>query len=212
MIQKNKSYFLIIFLFCLATAASWNLYFRQYIQKDTVDIKSFPMAVGDWTAEDLPISEADYDILETRNAFTRKYTDPGGNSVYLFVVYSQSNRKISHPPEICYTGSGVSILDNTHDSVPVASENLVIDVNRLLLSRGASEHVAFYWFKVGKAFTPNYWKQQGLIATKTLLGQSTSSALIRVSAEVLNGNKAETVQNLKKFVEAATSDFIKYLP
>ena len=207
----DKAYPVVLTLFILSILVSWRSYFKDYRQSDTVDIESFPMQIGDWVAEELPISEADYAILETRNAFTRKYTNPQGRGIYIFVVYSQSNRKISHPPEVCYTGSGVDVLENTRDSIPVPDANLMIYVNRLVLSKGTAKQLAFYWFKVGDIFTANYWKQQSLIALKTLLGQSASSALIRISSDVTAHDSVATVQVLKEFVELITPVLIGHL-
>lgn len=95
---------------------SLNLYFKVAKETDTVNIAEFPKAIGTWSSVDLPISAEDLSMLETKNAFVRKYTNKiDGGEVYLFLVYSQHNRKVAHPPEICYLGSGVTITENIRD-------------------------------------------------------------------------------------------------
>ena len=210
--MRDKNFILIVALFFISALLSWDLYFKKYIQKDTVDIKNFPTTIQSWKSEDLFISEADYAMLETRNVFVRRYTNPEGQEVYLFIVYSQNNRKVSHPPEICYTGGGVTILDQSLDSVTVPSLNLLLEINKLLLEKGATKQIAFYWFKVGNAFTTSYWKQQLLIAIKTLLGRPASSALIRVSVTVADSNEAKAVQEAREFTDLIIPDILRYLP
>lgn len=211
--KLNKSDVFIGVIFILVACVSWLLYFKTYNQKDTVSIHTFPQTIGEWTATELPISDDDKAILETDNVFVRRYTNPKGREIYLFVVYSQNNRKVSHPPEICYTGSGAVILSNLHDSFEPGEENRKINVNRLTLELGNERQVLFYWFKVGDTFTANYWKQQGLIALKSLLGKPSSSALIRISTSSLKEVDDEAAaKDLKDFGRIIFPGLKKHLP
>ena len=208
---KNRNYIFIVVLLLATTVISWNLYFKKYLQRDTIDIAVFPKTIGSWQSEDLPISEVDYAVLETRNVFVRKYKNLSGELAYLFIVYSQYNRKVSHPPEICYAGGGVSVLVHEPESVSVPPINSVVLVNKLTLSKGDAQQVAFYWFKVGNTFTPSYWKQQMLIAKKTLLGEPAGSALIRVSVDV-NNNEKRATEEAKQFAALVIPEIMKVLP
>lgn len=211
--KLNKQDIFICAIFIIVAFVSWLLYFRTHNQKDTVSIHTFPQTIGEWTATEIPISQNDKEILETDNVFVRRYTNLKGTEIYLFVVYSQNNRKVSHPPEICYTGSGATILSNVHDSFDPEGENLKINVNRLTLELGKERQVLFYWFKVGDTFTSNYWKQQGLIALKSLLGKPSSSALIRISTSSLKEEDDETAaNNLKDFGRIIFPELKKHLP
>ena len=210
--MNDKKISLIIFLLLVSGAISWNQYFKKYRQKDTVNISAFPKKIDSWTSEDLPISEADYEILETRNVFVRKYTNSKGQEAYLFLVYSQNNRKVSHPPEVCYTGGGVTISEHSLDTITVTSQNLLVEVNKLLLAKGNTKQVAIYWFKVGDSFTASYWKQQVLIALKTLARRPSSSALIRVSVTVADNNEAKAIAESKDFARRIIPEIFKYLP
>ncbi|MDE1921613.1 MAG: EpsI family protein [Candidatus Omnitrophica bacterium] len=209
--NKNKQYTIILVCFIIAALASWKFYFDITNQKDTVDIHQFPKTIAGWTSKELPISDKDKAILETTNVFARQYTNPQGKSVFLFIVYSQHNRKVSHPPEICYTGSGVDIDQDTHAVIPVDFKHLKIRTNRLLLQVGDFKQYAYYWFKVGDSFTPDYWKQQILIAFNALLGRDVGSALIRISVNV-NSNKEAAIANVKEFTNLITPLLFKYLP
>lgn len=206
------SYFFIIAIFICVGALSWRVYFREYRQSDTVSIHNFPRVVGEWVSEDLPITDDEKAILETDNVFVRRYTNTKEEEVYLFIVYSQNNRKVSHPPEICYTGGGATILDSVPDSFGLASDDAKVDVNLLTVEKGRTTQIFAYWFKVGDTFTSNYWKQQGLIALKSFLGQPASSALIRISATVKNGDNAGATKLIKRFGRQILPHLKHYLP
>lgn len=212
MTVRSKTFAIQVILL-ISIVLSMKLYFNAAHQEDTISIDSFPRKIGTWTAQDLPISKEDLSILETKNAFVRRYTNSeGGAEVYLFLVYSQHNRKVAHPPEICYLGSGVSITENVHDPIFVEYKNLTIPTNRLKLLRKKFEHIAFYWFKIGDKFTSNYWEQQLIIAINSLLGQSKGSALIRISADVNSEDQGESIRNIKSFTNLITPALFRFLP
>ena len=204
-------FFFLIVLFLVAGVISWRVYFRVYRQEDSVNIHHFPKAIEEWRSEEIRVSDDDKAMLETDNVFVRRYTHTNGKEVYLFTVYSQNNRKVSHPPEICYTGGGAVILNSVHDSfLSVSGEP--IRVNRLTVELGGRDQVFAYWFKVGDMFTSNYWMQQALIAWKSLLGASASSALIRISATVQNDDLDEAVSRIKEFGRLIVPHLRQYLP
>jgi EpsI family protein len=220
--NKDLKFYVIIAILALACVFSWSYYFHVYSQKDTVDIKQFPKQIRNWSSEDLIITEEEYAILETRNAFARKYFTPDGKAVLLYIIYSQNNRKVSHPPEVCYTGSGMSVLSHSTFTVPgmenqkfdepKMAKNLPLRINRLMLERGQSKEVSFYWFKVGDKFTPSYWGQQFLIAIKTLSGKKSSSAMIRVSAAVLQEDVKKAESDTVEFIQMISPKLFTFLP
>ena len=210
--KLNKSFIILLGLFFITGTVSWTLYFKEYHQHDTVNIHTFPQEIAGWQSEELPIKDRDYEILETRNAFTRKYTNKQGDSVYLFIVYSQTNRKVVHPPEICYTGGGATFISNMHHTIDIPQPKMQIISNKYLVEQGAYRQYMCYWFKVGDTFTPNYLKGQTLIAIKRLTGQPASGALIRLSATVDPENPDKAMQLIDDFARLITPQLFQYLP
>ncbi len=206
--------FLIICLtLALTMIVSWSLYYRQVKEEDSVDITKFPKTIGTWSSVDMHITKDEFAILETNNAFARKYTNAIDKSVvYLYIVYSQDNRKVAHPPEVCYTGSGISVQERPRVKIKVNYKNMLITSNCLRLNKGDFNQVVYYWFKVGDRFTPSYWKQQILIAFNTLLGKKTSSALVRISTDITTGNTEKASQRIKTFTDLITRELFTYLP
>ncbi len=222
--MKNKDFkfYVILGVLLIACLVSWSHYFRVYTQKDTVNIHDFPGQIEGWSAVELPITDEEYAILETRNAFARKYSTPDGKSIVLFIIYSQNDRKVSHPPEVCYTGGGVSVLSHKNFTVPGVenlkfddermTKNLPLIINRLMLEQGKAQEVSFYWFKVGDKFTPSYWGQQFLIALKTIIGKKASSAMIRISATVNQGDIKKAESNTIEFIRMISPKLFRFLP
>ncbi|MDP2654445.1 MAG: EpsI family protein [Candidatus Omnitrophota bacterium] len=211
-LKKRNAYLLICLLFLAVGSFSWNLFFREHWQVDTVNIHRFPRQIQGWESQDLKISEDEYAILETRNVFTRRYSGPKGEIVYLMMVYSQHNRKVSHPPEICYTGSGATILSNEPAVMDFPPYQGKVRANRLFIEQGNTEQVMYYLFKVGDDLTSNYWKQQILVAWKTLFGQPSSSALIRISSTVDRDGPAKAINSIESFARIFSPLLKEYLP
>ncbi len=209
--KTGKEFAFILIIMGIACLVSWKLYFKTYTSSDTVNIHNFPRRLDSWTSRDLLIPEREYAIMETHNAFSRVYRHPSGKEVFLYIVYSQTNRKVSQPPEISYTGSGVSVVSRIKE-INFLPSRKIINVNKLLLEQGDTRQVSYYWFKVGDSFTSSYWKQQSLVAWNTLLGKSASSALIRISATIETNDTQQAEQDVEEFSQLIIPALSTYLP
>ena len=209
----DKKFLSVIILLVVAAFFSWKFSFQQYIQADTVSIHSFPKEVNGWTSVEMDITDDEYAILETRNVFVRRYTSPKGQTVTLFIVYSQNNRKVSHPPEICYSGGGNTVVSKKLIEIVAADgSGLLLKANELYLESSAADQISTYWFKVGKEFTPSYWKQQFLIVFDNLIGKQASSALIRISSVIVADDVVKSQKDILEFSRSIIPELFKHLP
>jgi len=209
--KTDKFYWAIVVMLLMAGGVCWKIFLQEYNQQDTVNINRFPRVIGQWQSRDIPISEAEFAMLETRNTFSREYTDKQGRQVFLFVVYSQTNRKVFHPPEICYTGGGATIVQNDKKKIPVKGANPIM-VNEFLVEYQAHQQVMYYWFKVGPRFTSNYWIQQILVAAQTFLGSRQGSAMIRIAVPYENEEYRQAYSLAREFLENIYPLLFEYLP
>jgi EpsI family protein len=182
--------------------------------KNEPQVAMLPMQIGAWQGKDLGIDEKAYEILETRNLILREYSR-GGEKVYLYIIYSLDNRKVSHPPEICFEGAGATVTDK--EKIPFElGQGKQIVVNKLFLEKAGVQNAVIYWYKAGKKYMDNYLAQQLSVALARLRFKSVGSALIRFSSEVEPGQKGlakdHALENIGAFVKEASQYFEKVLP
>ena len=190
----------------LACVFSLNLFMQQRTACDKLDIRVFPYAVGKWQGKDTKVTEEEYEILETRNLISREYVHPNGEKLHLFIIYSETNRAVFHPPEVCFIGSGVKILDKKSEEVNYGKYNF--SVNKIYTEKDGYQGIALYCYKAGNLYTDNFYLQQAWFALNQLLGRHKGGATIRVFA--LLRDEKSSLAALKTFV-AQTAEIIDSL-
>ena len=145
--------------------------------------KTIPYQIGNWTGKDETVDERTYEILETKNVLARMYENDQKDHVELLLVGSNKDRRVAHPPEVCYTSSHYEVVDSGEGSfdisgTPIPVKRFIAKDQRNLAHR---EHV-IYVYKVGKRFTINYYAQQLKFAWDRLTRQESGVLLIRLSA------------------------------
>jgi EpsI family protein len=195
--SKNVGYISIIALLSITGFLSINLYFQQRTAHDKIDINSFPYTVGDWKGKDIEIKDYEYEILETRNILLRDYQNSSDDRLNLFIVYSETNRSVFHPPEVCLIGSGINIADKKVDKINCGDYTL--STNKIYTEKDHYKGIALYSYKAGKLYTDNYYLQQAYFAFNQLFRQNVKGATIRVSADVAK-DEEETSAMLTEFM------------
>jgi EpsI family protein len=137
-----------------------------------------------WQATDLEMDEQTLAILETRDYLYRRYRTPGQVPVDFCIIFSQDNRKGTHPPDICLEGGGGDIIDKHEVTLRDVGERGDVDCRALVVQSGSRRDYFLYVYKSGRSYTPSFWKQQFAIFANGLLSRNASGALIRVSTPV----------------------------
>lgn len=194
---QNVGFVAIIGLAVAAGFFSLNLYFQQRSAEDRLDIRVFPYAVGEWRGKDTTVTDEEYQILETRNLISREYTHPDGEKLHLFIIYSETNRAVFHPPEVCFIGSGIKILDKQRENIAGGQSNFA--VNKLYTEKDDYRGIALYCYKAGNLYTDNFYLQQASLAWNQLLGRHKGGATIRVFT-FLKEDEKSSLAILKSFL------------
>jgi EpsI family protein len=159
-----------------------------YLQYDVPAGQSFeslrdkvPATIGTWhqVAERGP-TEDEKRILETDAILTRTYSRGEGPNCDLSITFARDNRRVAHPPEICYKGSGWGVEEK--EVVELSIDGQPFYVNRLLLIRGNSRLHVFYWFKAGPSNSASYLAMQWNIIKLHFTHRGSGSALLRLTA------------------------------
>lgn len=207
--MKNNKNYAIIAILLVTLVISIPLYLGGKTPGKENLVSDLPMDIQGWMGRDLPIEERAYEILETRNLILREY-QKDGRKVYIYIVYSTDNRKVSHPPEVCFEGSGVTIISKNKVEIPLAEGKT--RANQLIVERSGIMNIVIYWYKAGQTYTDNYLKQQLAIALNHMKMKRTSGALIRMSAEAPSGKSSEAIVNIKEFIKLASGYFSAVIP
>jgi EpsI family protein len=204
--KMNNRTFIIVAIILIGAAIIANTP-PKFDAKSEIQMSTFPKEIGEWKGEDLPISERDYEILETRNLIMRDYKNSSGDSVYLYIIYSADNRRSLHPPEVCYTGGGSTILEKS--VVPITA---FLRANQFIIELKDSKQLVVYWFKAPNLDTYSYLKQQLKVMADRMLRKQTYGAMVRVSTIVKDNNQGAALKLVKRFCVEIEPFLEKYLP
>jgi EpsI family protein len=205
----NKStiaFTLVIIVLAVAGYFSLNLFSVQRKDHDRLDIRRFPQEIGGFKSEDLEVTEKEYKILETRNLINREYAGPDGRQIYLFIIYSETNRSVFHPPEVCLIGSGLSVVDKKRGYLESGMKK--IPLNELYLVKDDAGSVVLYCYNSGDLYTDNYYTQQASFTLNQLAGTGRGGATIKV-AMAQGPDKEADIAVLKDFLKGVIQELNK---
>ena len=191
-------YTIIISFLVVAGMLSINLYFKQRSAHDILDIHNLPLTIGEWHGSDLEITNREYDILETRNLISRQYVNADNKKIYLFVIYSETNRSVFHPPEVCLMGDGIKITKKSTEDFALDNNRHFI-ANLLLTEKGNYKHSILLTYKIGDFYTDGYYLQQIFFALNQLFNRRKGGATIRVAMPSGDDND-RSLATLKNFL------------
>lgn len=195
--KKDPGYFIIISLLVVTSIFSISLFFRENKASDKLNISIFPSKFNGWSSKDMTVTEKEYGMLETRNLLLREYKNQSGDKIFLFIIYSETNRSVFHPPEVCLIGEGVTIENRQTEKI--AGDKYSFVTNKLNLEKNKVKEIVLYCYKAGNFYTDNYYIQQTYLALHQIFGRRVPGATIRVSMSLKGGEK-ETLAALKNFM------------
>jgi EpsI family protein len=170
---------------------------RDALARSIVPVQ-FTLADGTTVAAvgaDQSLTSKEMEILENPSYLCRQFAVPGGGqNLDLLVVFSANNRKAVHPPEVCLTGSGWTIVEEHYRTVALPGR-APIQIKELRAEAGGQERLFLYVYRCGDSYTPSFLWQQGLVAWSNAVwwftGRDAAAALIRLSLPITNHNIQE---------------------
>ena len=177
-------------------------------------LSSLPTAIGGWEARSGSVLDPEIlDMLKPKDYVMRRYQDPEGRSLWLFIGYWDSQRKGAQPhsPKNCLPGSGWEPLEATRTTIPLPAPLPPITVNRYLVQKDRDQQVVFYWYQHHGGAVAGDLEARLNMARNAILGYRTDGALVRVSAPV-QGSIEQTSDRLVKYIQAMYPTLHDYLP
>ena len=177
-------------------------------------LASFPSSVGGWESRGGVLLEADIlNLLKPTDYVMRRYQDPAGRSLWLYIGYWGSKRTggQAHSPRDCLPATGWEPLEASRVTIPLTQPFGAITVNRYRVQKGREQQVVFYWYQSqGKAIAGDIAVRVD-VARNGILRHRTDSALVRVSGPVY-ASVEESADRLVSYIQAVYPFLGEYLP
>ncbi len=188
MLKLNKVYLFVLLSCGVLAAFPLSMPTAFHIDESKSPLfETFPMDLGSWKGTDDVVDERTYEILETRNVLSRTFENPDGRKINLLIVGSFKDRRVAHPPEVCYLSSNYIIVDEKDDAVAIDGG---IHVKTFLAKNERNpdhQEKVVYLYKVGNRFTTSYYSQQLQFALDRLAKRESQVLLIRLSVPKQGG-------------------------
>lgn len=197
---NNRKYIVVIITLVIAFAFVLKIELAKGKITSEIDLSKIPFKLNGWEGKDTILPDSVYEILETTDVLSRRYTDKQGGVLDLSIVYSGHDRQSFHPPEICYLGGGIELIDKSKENIPLQG-GVGLKTNKLVMKSQEGTIKAWYWFLVGDRFVDNFYQQQLYFILDALGGRKLQGALIKVS---IRGDSAVLESKLKFFIAKIT--------
>lgn len=88
---------------------------------DLAAVEQFPMQIGGWMGQDVPMDEAIVRATGTDAHINRRYSRSGNSeSIALYVACGTNARSLMvHRPEVCYISAGLTLMDRRSVELPL---------------------------------------------------------------------------------------------
>jgi EpsI family protein len=126
------------------------------------------------------------------------------------VIFSQDNRKGTHPPDLCLEGTGQDIVVVRDFALSSVQGRENIPCREIIVQAGREKHYFIYTYKCGQSYTNSFWRQQMVIFANGLLHRNAAGALIRVSAKL--SELPDSRQEAREFLREAIPYLDRSLP
>lgn len=147
--MNNSQKFLWIFLVvAIGLGLLWQFYPLPDAKKR---IEGLPLNGPGFVGQDVPLNDFEESFFKNVNVLKRVYRVNDSN-YFLTVLDGTHNRHVVHDPYYCFTGSGWQI-DNA-DKISIQGGT----AEQLLISKGAQNKSAIFWFSDGKDNFNSAWK------------------------------------------------------
>ena len=182
--MNQARYFIFLLAICLAGIFPMEKPFSFTVDPTQTVANTFPAQMGEWKGKDVLLDEQTFEILETRNVLSRIYENSKGEHIHLLIVTSNKDRRVAHPPEVCYISSNFTLLNQENHTFRFGHQ--MINLKSFIArdqKKDLPDEKVFYVYKVGNLFTASYYAQQLIFAWNRLMKKESEIQLIRIAGQ-----------------------------
>ena len=158
------------------------------------NLSSIPLQLGSWQGGDLHFSKGTYEVLKADQTLLRYFDSPKGR-IWLFIAYFESQKYGSqiHSPKHCLPGSGWKIIKKEKVKTNLVNlQGKKLEMNRFIISDGASQQLMLYWFITRSGVITNEFGLKLDLIFNSLRRKPTDAAFIRISLPLEKGKEGQS--------------------
>ncbi len=177
-------------------------------------LDQFPTTIGDWKAGEGEIFGSDVlGVLKMSDYVMRRYTDPTGRNLWLYIGYwaSQGGGGVPHSPKSCLPGSGWEPIDSQRVRITVGEPPRSIEINRYVVEKDGYRQLALYWYDLQGQVISNDFLSRVVTVKNALVRNRTDGALVRLTSP-LYGSVEDTFAYQVKYIQAMYPTLKEFLP
>lgn len=210
------SFFAAAALLLVALVPALALPHREEVVPERMMFLDFPMTFGSWVGRRDRLEDVYLQGLKLTDYALLNYVGEDQHPLNFYVAYYASQRKGQsvHSPRSCLPGDGWEIEQITQrDLADVRVQDRPLRVNRVLIRKGDSQQLVYYWFQQRGRVITNEYLVKWYIFWDALTRNRTDGALVRLVTPV-SVNKALDVHDamLATFAAAISPELQRYVP
>ena len=213
-VKSNVNYMPVtvgLMIVLLASFSTMSIQRRSEIIPSRESFASYPLQLGGWQGRTYEFLNGEDDALKLKDYFLANFNKSNTNiDVYFGYTDSQRNEFVPHSPKACIPGGGWEITDTRLQEMTIDS-NTSFKVTRMLISKGESKQLIYYWFHQRGRDLSNEFPMKFALLYDAIKINRTDGALVRFTTAV-HKSEQEADAVLTEFIRLNYSLFPKYIP
>lgn len=174
-------------------------------------LERLPMRLGPFQGTAEFFEPSIVSALGVDDYLLRRYRDPQGAAVWLYIGYYVSQRLSDrvHSPQVCLPGAGWFIVE--HAPYPIRVGDRTVVVNKAIVQKGDVRQLVLYWFDIQGRIVARQAEATRVLAWNALTRRRSDEALVRLNSAI-SGSVEETLARQIAFLKLVLPLLGQYLP
>jgi EpsI family protein len=188
---------------------------REEVLPPRSQLTSFPLSIGQWQGKDLQTSAELAETLGPGEFLLRDYVNrQQRTTASLYIAYFPSQRAgdTIHSPKNCLPGAGWIPAETSHIGIEQPSGKNV-EVNRILVTKGAERALVLYWYQAHGRVTPSEYGAKYYLVADAIKMNRSDGALVRIITFMKSGESIRDAETIAiGFVQLVSPMLDRYIP
>jgi exosortase D (VPLPA-CTERM-specific) len=204
-----------LILVCLVGAGTYFVSTRREVLPYRQSFAGFPFKLGAWTGHRGTMDTSTATFLGVTDYVLGDFSKSDARSVNLYVAYYATQRSgvSPHSPSVCLPGNGWQMTDFKETSYRDPSMGINLPLNRVIMAKGASRELVYYWFEERGITVANEYLSKLYLLRDAAFKNRTDGALVRLITPIFPGeDEAQADRRLEGFIRTLLPNLKRYLP